>query len=128
MSNQVNVDSLTLQARQERTTMQVTSVEFREGETVITAQGEMGTYGTVYTSYLLKYDNSGNGGTVSGQGRGIVDADTFFSGTFTGIWKRDGSNIIMRNLVYISDGTTNFDSIVVNTGQRNLLIDVYIVD
>ena len=128
MSNQVNVDSLTLQARQERTTMQVTSVEFREGETVITAQGEMGTYGTVYTSYLLKYDNSGNGGTVSGQGRGIVDADTFFSGTFTGIWKRDGSNIIMRNLVNISDGTTNFDSIVVNTGQRNLLIDVYIVD
>lgn len=128
MSNQANADSITLQARQERTTMQVTSVEFREGETVITAQGEMGTYGTVYTSYLLKYDNSGNGGTVSGQGRGIVDADTFFSGTFTGVWKRDGSNIIMRNLVNISDGTTNFDSIVVNTGQRNLLIDVYIVD
>ena len=121
-------DSLTLQARQDRTTMQVTSVEFRDGETIITAQGEMGKYGTVYTSYLLKYDNTGDGGTVSGQGRGIVDKDTFFSGTFSGVWKRDGSNIVMRNLVNISDGTTNLDSIVVDTGKRNLAIDVYIID
>ena len=124
----MSTDSITLQARQERTTMQVTSVEFRDEETVITAQGEMGTYGTVYTSYLLKYDSSGNGGTVSGQGRRVVDKDTFFSGTFTGVWKRDGSNILMRNLVNISDGTTNLDSIVVNTGQRNLSIDVYVID
>ena len=124
----MSTDSITLQARQERTTMQVTSVEFRDEETVITAQGEMGTYGTVYTSYLLKYDSSGNGGTVSGQGRGVVDKDTFFSGTFSGVWKRDGSNILMRNLVNISDGTTNLDSIVVNTGQSNLSIDVYVID
>jgi len=124
----MSTGSITLQARQERTTMQVTSVEFRDEETVITAQGEMGTYGTVYTSYLLKYDSSGNGGTVSGQGRGVVDKDTFFSGTFSGVWKRDGSNILMRNLVNISDGTTNLDSIVVNTGQRNLSIDVYVID
>ena len=124
----MSTDSITLQARQERTTMQVTSVEFRDEETVITAQGEMGTYGTVYTSYLLKYDSSGNGGTVSGQVRGVVDKDTFFSGTFSGVWKRDGSNILMRNLVNISDGTTNLDSIVVNTGQRNLSIDVYVID
>mgnify|MGYP001372171360 FL=1 len=124
----MSTDSITLKARQERTTMQVTSVEFRDEETVITAQGEMGTYGTVYTSYLLKYDSSGNGGTVSGQGRGVVDKDTFFSGTFSGVWKRDGSNILMRNLVNISDGTTNLDSITVNTGQRNLSIDVYVID
>ena len=124
----MSTDSITLQARQERTTMHVTSVEFRDEETVITAQGEMGTYGTVYTSYLLKYDSSGNGGTVSGQGRGVVDKDTFFSGTFSGVWKRDGSNILMRNLVNISDGTTNLDSITVNTGQRNLSIDVYVID
>ncbi len=124
----MSTESITLQARQERTTMQVTSVEFRDEETVITAQGEMGTYGTVYTSYLLKYDSSGNGGTVSGQGRGVVDKDTFFSGTFSGVWKRDGSNILMRNLVNISDGTTNLDSITVNTGQRNLSIDVYVID
>ena len=124
----MRTDSITLQARQERTTMQVTSVEFRDEETVITAQGEMGAYGTVYTSYLLKYDSSGNGGTVSGQGRGVVDKDTFFSGTFSGVWKRDGSNILMRNLVNISDGTTNLDSILVNTGQRNLSIDVYVID
>ena len=124
----MSTGSITLQARQEQTTMQVTSIEFRDGETVITAQGEMGTYGTVYTSYLLKYDPTGNGGTVTGQGRGVVDKDTFFSGTFSGVWKRDGSNIIMRNLVNISDGTTNLDSIVVNTGQRNLTIDVYMID
>ena len=38
----MSTDSITLQARQERTTMQITSVEFRDGETVITAQGGMG--------------------------------------------------------------------------------------
>ena len=124
----MSTNSITLQARQERTTMQVTSVEFREEETLITAQGEMATYGTVYASYLLKHDNSGNGGSVSGQGRGIVDTNTFFSGKFSGCWKHDGSNIVMRNITNISDGTTNLDSIVVNTGQGNLTIDVYILD
>ena len=124
----MSTGSITLQARQEQTTMQVTSIEFRDGETVITAQGEMGTYGTVYTSYLLKYDPTGNGGTVTGQGRGVVDKDTFFSGTFSGVWKRDGSNIVMRNLVSISDGTTNLDSIVMDAGQRKLSIDVYVID
>jgi hypothetical protein len=58
----------------------------------------------------------------------VVDKDTFFSGTFSGVWKRDGANIVMKNLVNISDGTTNLDSIVVNTGQRNLSIDVYVID
>ena len=124
----MSTNGITLQERQDQTTMQITSVEFRDEETMITAQGEMGTYGTVYTSYLLKYDSTGNGGTVSGQGRGVVDKKTFFSGKFSGVWKRDGSNILMRNLVNISDGTTNLDLIIVNTGQRSLSIDVYVID
>jgi len=124
----MSTNGITLQERQDQTTMQITSVEFRDEETMITAQGEMGTYGTVYTSYLLKYDSTGNGGTVSGQGRGVVDKETFFSGKFSGVWKRDGSNILMRNLVNISDGTTNLDLIIVNTGQRSLSIDVYVID
>ena len=124
----MSTNGITLQERQGQTTMQITSVEFRDEETMITAQGEMGTYGTVYTSYLLKYDSTGNGGTVSGQGRGVVDKETFFSGKFSGVWKRDGSNILMRNLVNISDGTTNLDLITVNTGQRSLSIDVYVID
>jgi len=34
----------------------------------------------------------------------------------------------MRNLVSISDGTTNLDSIVMDAGQRKLSIDVYVID
>ena len=124
----MNSDSINLQKRTDSSTMQATSVEFREGITVITAQGDVGKYGAVYASFQLNYDRTGDGGTVSGQGRGIVDKDTFFSGTFAGVWKRDGSNIVMRNLVNISDGTTNLDVIVLNSAERTLAIDVYAVD
>ena len=121
-------DSITLPTRTESSTLKVTSVEFRDRVTVITAQGDVGQYGAVYTSYQLNYDSTGNGGTVTGQGRGVIDKDTFVSGTFSGIWRRDGSNIIMRNLVNISDGTTNLDYIVLNGAQRSLTLDVYAVD
>ena len=121
-------ESITLEVRTESSTLKITSVEFRDDVTVITAQGDVGQYGAVYTSYQLNYDSTGDGGTVSGQGRGVVDKDTFFAGTFSGIWKRDGANIIMRNLVNISDGTTNLDYIVVDSAQRKLTLDVYVID
>ena len=121
-------ESITLEVRTESSTLKITSVEFRDGVTVITAQGDVGQYGAAYTSYQINYDSTGDGGTVSGQGRGVVDKDTFFAGTFSGIWKRDGANIIMRNLVNISDGTTNLDYIVVDSAQRKLTLDVYVID
>ena len=121
-------DSITFEKRTESSTMRVTSVEFKDDVTVITAQGDVGKYGSVYGSFQLNYNRAGDGGTVSGQGRGIVDKDTFFSGTFSGVWKRDGSNIVMRNLVNISDGNTNLDIIVLNSAEGTLSIDVYAVD
>ena len=121
-------DSITFEKRTESSTLKATSVEFRDDVTVITAQGDVGKYGAVYASFELSYNRDGDGGTVSGQGRGVVDKDTFFSGTFSGVWKRDGSNVVMRNLVNISDGNTNLDIIVLNSAERTLSVDVYAVD
>jgi len=121
-------DTITFQKRTESSTIRVTSVEFKDDVTVITTQGDVGKYGSVYASFQLNYNRAGDGGTVSGQGRGIVDKDTFFSGTFSGVWKRDGSNIIMRNLVNISDGNTNLDIIVLNSAEGTMSVDVYAVD
>ena len=121
-------DSITFQKRTESSTIRVTSVEFKDDVTVITTHGDVGKYGSVYGSFQLNYNRAGDGGTVSGQGRGIVDKDTFFSGTFSGVWKRDGSNIVMRNVVNISDGNTNLDIIVLNSAEGTLSIDVYAVD
>ena len=73
----MSTDSITAQSRQQQPTMQVTSAEFTDGETLITVKGEIEPYGIAYTSYPLKYDSTGSDGT--GQGRGLVDRGTFFS-------------------------------------------------
>ena len=61
--------SASFEARQDRSEMNVTSVEFRDGSTVITAEGQMGEYGKVYVTYELHIDASGTSGLVTGQCR-----------------------------------------------------------
>ena len=55
--------ALTLEERQPRTEMQITSVDLGDSESVITAEGNMGEYGRVYASYHLSYNQDGTGGT-----------------------------------------------------------------
>ena len=72
--------SLTLEERQPRTDMEITSVDYGDTEVVVTAEGNMGEYGRVYASYHLSYNAEGTGGTYTAQGRGYIDADTMASG------------------------------------------------
>ena len=53
--------SLTLEERQPRTDMEITSVDYGDTEVVVTAEGNMGEYGRVYASYHLRrlYDSYG---------------------------------------------------------------------
>ena len=56
-------ESLKLAKRQADTTMTVTSINLGDNGTTITATGDMGEYGKVYTTYNLTRDADG----VSGQ-------------------------------------------------------------
>ena len=62
----------------------ITSINLTKGGGVITATGNMGKYGRVYTTYTLTADADGLQGTVLGEGRGALQDGTLASGSGTG--------------------------------------------
>ena len=119
--------SITLEERQPRTDMEITSVDFGETETVLTAEGHMGEYGRVYASYHQSYTADRSGGTYTAQGRGYIDADTMASGAAVGVWRREGSLLHMDELVNINDGTQNLGKIVIDPIKKTMTMDVYVI-
>jgi hypothetical protein len=121
--------SLSLEARQPRTELELTSITLGGDVTTINAEAQMGVYGRVYMTFILSRNDAGTGGTYTFEGRGYVDEETVFSGTGVGVWNRvaDGSNFVMEQLINISDGTINFDRIVMDPLNRTATLDVYAV-
>jgi hypothetical protein len=117
--------ALNLEARQPRTEMNITSINLGEDLSVITAEGDMDGYGKVYTTYHLTYNRDGSGGFYTGQGRGYIDENTMASGSFSGVWVRDGHLVRLTGIVVISDGSQNLDVIVVDPLNRTLTVDAY---
>jgi len=118
--------ALALEARQERTEIELTSISLAGDSTTINAEAQMGVYGRVYMTFILASSESGSG-TYTFEGRGYVDEETVFSGTGVGIWNRDsdGITIIMEQLINISDGTINLDRIIMDPLNRTATLDVY---
>ena len=117
--------ALNLEARQPRTEMNITSIDLGEDLSVITAEGDMDGYGKVYVSYHLTYNRDGSGGFYSGQGRGYIDESTMASGSFSGVWVRDGHLVRLTGIVVVSDGSQNLDVIVVDPLNRTMTTDAY---
>ena len=119
-------ESLKLAKRQVDTTMTVTSFNLGDNGTTITATGDMGEYGKVYTTYNLTRGADGVSGKVTGQGRGVMNNEVA-TGDFVGHWYREGSVLTMHNIVQISDGSQNLDVITFDAARNDLLIKVYIL-
>ena len=119
-------ESLKLAKRQVDTTMTVTSINLGDNGTTITATGDMGEYGKVYTTYNLTRGADGVSGKVTGQGRGVMNNEVA-TGDFVGHWYREGSVLTMHNIVQISDGSQNLDVITFDAARNDLLIKVYIL-
>lgn len=117
--------ALNMEARQPRAELDITSIQLGEDLSIVTAEGETGEYGRVYVTYHLTYNRDGSGGSFTMQGRGYVDADTWFSGSGAGMWTRDGYLVRMNQVVTISDGSQNLDVIVIDPLTRTLTVDVY---
>ncbi len=116
---------LAIDARQPIVELDVTSVTLGDDTSVINAESKMGVYGRVYLSFVLSSNATGNGGTYTFQGRGYVDDETMFSGSGVGVWHRKGPTLVMHQLVNISDGTVNFDRIVMNPLERTGTLAAY---
>ena len=107
--------------------MTITSINLTKGGGVITATGNMGKYGRVYTTYTLTADADGIQGTVLGEGRGALNDGTLASGSGTGAYYRDGTRFTMHIFFKINDGTQNLDKIVFDAATGELTHDAYIV-
>lgn len=119
---------LELDRRQAKAEMTVTSARLLDDGVVITAEGMMGVYGRVYTTYELKAaDNSKTHGSVHGNGRGFLADGTFATGTFSGYFSREGSVFTMNNVVLLGDGTQNFDVVIFDAAAKTLTVDAYIL-
>ena len=119
-------ESLKLAKRQADTTMTVTSINLGDNGTTITATGDMGEYGKVYTTYNLTRGADGVSGKVTGQGRGVMNNEVA-TGDFVGPWYREGSILTMHNIVKSSAGSQNLDVITFDAAKNDLLIKVYIL-
>ena len=122
-----DTSALNLVPRQAPATMTVTSVVLGAEQTHIAAEGTMGAYGKVYVTYHLHRDGSATQGSVSGAGRGFINADTMASGTFRGAWRREGSRIFMTNVVNLSDGSQNLDMIEFDGRDNIISVQAYVL-
>lgn len=120
-------NTLSFEPRQSSTDMTLTSVNLSKSGGTITAVGDMGEYGRVYTTYTLTADPGGMSGTVLGEGRGALQDGTFLSGSGPGAYYRDGTTFTMHIFFQISNGTQNLDKIVFDAATGALTHDVYIV-
>ena len=118
-------NNLTLKERQPIAELELTSVTVEGDRSVINAESQMGVYGRVYMTFILSSGVTGDNGTYTFEGRGYVDKETAFTGTGVGVWHREGSNLIMDQLINISDGTVNFDRVVMNPLERTATLAVY---
>ena len=119
--------NLSFEPRQDSAPMTITSINLTKGGGVISATGNMGKYGRVYTTYTLTADPDGMQGTVLGEGRGALKDGTLASGSGTGAYYRDGTRFTMHIFFKINDGTQNLDKIVFDAASGELTHDAYIV-
>ena len=115
------------QKRQSSAPMEITSVQLKEGGAIIMAEGKMGEYGKVYTTYELTADLGRSSGLVTGEGRGFGPDGSFAYASFSGIFHREDSIFTMHTLVRLNDGTQNLDKIIFDALSKELTHDVYVV-
>ena len=120
--------ALALEARQPQNNLELISIEIGPEMTTIVAEAaqDMSVYGRVYMTFKLSYNSTNTGGTYTFEGRAYPDQDTAISGSGAGIWRRDGTLLVLDQLAAVSKGTVNLDRIVMNPFTRTATIDVYI--
>lgn len=119
--------ALTLEARQPQNNLELISIEIGSEMTTIVAEvAQNSVYGRVYMTFKLSYNSTNTGGTYTFEGRAYPDQDTAISGSGAGIWRRDGTMLVLDQLVAVSNGNVNLDRIVMNPFTRTATIDVYI--
>ena len=84
----------------------ISATEVRDDGVTLHCMTNMDDYGEVRFSLTLVSAASpdSSGGECYGSGRGAMKDGTFFSGSFSGRWKREGTKVIARYVDLVSNG------------------------
>lgn len=102
----------------------ITSIEVGESGSIINAEGTAGKYGRVFATWVLESSGDRSGGTYYGSGRGISDDDSFVSGVFRGIWRREGGQVKIFSLDHADNGDQNLAIIEVDVRAKQAGVTV----
>ena len=101
--------AMELKLRQPGSTGTVTNVHLRENGCTFDGELPLPTYPVLRYSMNLDGPLGGSGGPCHGTAAGSLNDGTFFSADFNGRWRRNGTTIICRHVVDVSNGHMNFD-------------------
>lgn len=107
------------------TELNVTSVVVTDTGSTICAEGPAGKYGQVFATWELESSGDRAAGTYHGSARAITDDNELISGSFRGIWRRDGGRLTIFSLDHASNGDQNFVQIDVDVRNKQAVATVY---
>jgi hypothetical protein len=90
--------------RQDPVVAEITSTEIRDEVTIISAKAEMGRYGRVRFTVNLETSGDAASGKAYGGGQGALEDGGFVAGTFTGCWRRTGTQIVVHGIDQVTNG------------------------
>ena len=90
--------------RQDDLNCTITSTEIRDDGVTLHCMTNMSDYGKVRFSLTLVSSSDRSGGECFGSGRGAMLDGTFFSGSFSGRRKREGTKVVARYVDLVSNG------------------------
>ena len=93
-----------LEQRQETVVASITSMEVRDDGTTLSAQSAMGRYGMVRFTLNLESSGDRTEGKAHGAGRGALEDGSYLSGTFSGRWRREGTEVVVYGIDEVTNG------------------------
>ena len=101
----------------------ISATEVRDDGVTFHAVTNMNDYGKVRFSLNLVSSGDRTGGECYGSGRGAMTDGTFFSGSFSGRWRRDGTQVIARYVDLVSNGDMSLYIVHIDATQDEMTIE-----
>ena len=117
-----------LAQRQETVIATVTSTEIREDGTTISAKAEMGRYGMVRFTINLESSGDRTGGKAFGGGRGALEDGSYVSGSFSGRWRRKGTEVNVHGIDEVSNGDISLIHFKLDARGDDVAVTHYAID
>ena len=101
----------------------ISSTDVRDEGTTSHAVGNMDDYGKVRFSLTLVSSGDRTGGECYGSGRGAMKDGTFFSGSFSGRWRREGTVVVARYVDLVSNGDMSLYIVRFDATEDEMVIE-----